>query len=347
MSKSFKKAFNLVYSALFRTITETYFAKYDSDIEDFDPELPSKDNFSTIGVAVSGGADSLALAAVTKKAANARELKTLAIIIDHQMQKGSSEVARKAAEQCRKLGFDTVEIERVDVNVKEGGPEAAARRSRYEALERIAKKNNAYNVFLGHTLNDQAETVLLSLARGSGTAALGGMREYNGIFFRPFLSLSREETEEICKEANLEFFSDPTNGKKGEKNSTLPLRSQVRNTLIPQMKEILGKDIEKQLAKSAAQIAEDDDCLNMMADEEFEDLLISAPQNDMIRLSAENLEEYPKSITTRFIKIALEQIGMDMSRLLAAHISNIADLIYDFDDQKALNLPGTKVSRIG
>ncbi|MDR2748530.1 MAG: tRNA lysidine(34) synthetase TilS [Bifidobacteriaceae bacterium] len=352
MSKSFSAAYSAVSNALFSTITNDYFSQPENDEQNYDPELPFskstvKNSYSTVAVAVSGGADSLALAAVAQKAAHKFELKTLAIIIDHQMQDGSDKVAEKAANQCTTLGFDNVIVEKVLVNKKDGGPEAAARKQRYAALEKIATENGAFVVLLGHTLNDQAETVLLALSRGSGMSALSGMRENNGIFARPFLSITRSDTEEICKEKGLDFWSDPTNGSLNADNSSLPLRSQVRNTLLPVMRDVLGKDIEKQLAKTAELIAQDDDCLQLIAELDFEDLLISKPEKNMIRLSAENLSEYPKGITARVLKIALENVGMDMSRLLNAHILQIYDLIYDFSGQKPLNLPKLKVSRIG
>lgn len=125
-------------------------------------------------VALSGGTDSLALAAATAFEAPRAGLRAGAVIVDHGLQTGSADVAERAAAQARELGLDPVLVRRVEVGT-DGGPEAAAREARYAALAEAASETGASAVFLGHTLDDQAETVLLGLARGSGAASLSGM----------------------------------------------------------------------------------------------------------------------------------------------------------------------------
>ncbi|MCE3245986.1 MAG: tRNA(Ile)-lysidine synthetase, partial [Arthrobacter sp.] len=145
-------------------------------------------------VACSGGPDSLALAAVAAYFArrghvDGRPVAVGAVVVDHQLQAGSAEVAARTAESLKELGLSPVLVRAVDVAAGGFGPEAAARDARHAALEAAAEEWNAGAVLLGHTLDDQAEQVLLGLARGSGTRSLAGMRPVRGKLLRPFLGL--------------------------------------------------------------------------------------------------------------------------------------------------------------
>jgi len=160
---------------------------------------------SRVVVAVSGGADSLALAAVTAFVADRASWDLRAVIVDHQLQTGSADVAANAAKQLAERGVD-VDVVEVEVR-RAGGPEAAARSARYAVLE--AQDTDA--VLLAHTLDDQAETVLLGLGRGSGPRSIAGMAEVNGLFRRPFLALRRSDTEQICVASGLTWWVDPHN----------------------------------------------------------------------------------------------------------------------------------------
>jgi tRNA(Ile)-lysidine synthase len=155
---------------------------------------------------VSGGADSLALAEAAKLECEKLALKVIGVTVDHQLQNGSDLQAEKVVKQ---LSIPCL-VEKVNVEVTDG-LEASARRARYAALEKCAKENNAVAILLGHTKDDQAETVLLGLARGSGARSLSGMANENGIYLRPFLDITRAQTVAACKELNLEPWSDPHN----------------------------------------------------------------------------------------------------------------------------------------
>ena len=144
-------------------------------------------------VAVSGGADSLALAYALIKEAPDLAIKLIAVTIDHQLQSGSADQAAKVQAELKVMGYQEVIIEKVSVEEK-SGLEADARTARYAALDAIAHAYGATQIFLGHTRDDQAETVLLGLARGSGTRSLAGMAVVNGKYARPFLQLTREQT---------------------------------------------------------------------------------------------------------------------------------------------------------
>ena len=161
-------------------------------------------------LAVSGGADSLLLAAATTLEANKVGIQLSAIVVDHQLQSGSGDVAVLTQKRLGKLGIAEVKISQVEV-VGAGGMEAAARRARYDALDAEADRIGAVAIFLGHTEDDLAETVLLGLARGSGTRSLSGMAFQVGRHVRPFLELTRAQVLAACKESGIEFWSDPQN----------------------------------------------------------------------------------------------------------------------------------------
>ena len=163
----------------------------------------------TVLVAVSGGADSLALAYALSVEADKLAITVIGVTVDHQLQATSSTQAQKVVDQLSKFGLKCV-VKKVTVDVKEG-LEASARKVRYEALSEVAKQENAVAVFLGHTKDDQAETVLLGLARGSGTRSLSGMAHHNELYVRPLLEITRNQNEEFCKEIGLDFWNDPHN----------------------------------------------------------------------------------------------------------------------------------------
>src|SRR5262245_9161936 len=193
-------------------------------------ELPQG---SLVLVACSGGADSLALAAATAFVAPRQQLRAGPVIVDHGLQPESDAVAKKAADTCRELGLDPVRLVGVTVGTA-GGPEAAARTARYEALDQEADRLSADLVLLGHTRDDQAETVLLGLARGSGARSLAGMSPVAGRLRRPFLELSRATTVAACAAQDLTAWQDPHN------DDTAYTRVGVRHEVLPVLEDTTG-----------------------------------------------------------------------------------------------------------
>ena len=171
-------------------------------VSEFFDRHPVSDG-SLVLVALSGGADSLALAAATRFVAAKRGLRVGAVIVDHGLQQGSAELAVSVSEKAMSLGLYPVEVVHVVVGT-EGGPEAAARDARYAALRAATERHGAAVVLTGHTRNDQAETVLLGLARGSGPGSLRGMAELDGLIGRPFLDVTREVTRAASLAEGLE-----------------------------------------------------------------------------------------------------------------------------------------------
>ena len=173
--------------------------------------LADLDPGDTVVVACSGGADSLALLAATVFEATDGSWRVIGATVDHGLQDGSAEHADRVAEQMRALGVAESVTARVSVQAPGLGPEAAAREARYAVLAEIAERFSARVVLLGHTLDDQAETVLLGLTRGSGGRALSGMRRAFEVYRRPLLDLTRADTETACLTEGIEFWTDPHN----------------------------------------------------------------------------------------------------------------------------------------
>ena len=284
-------------------------------------------------VALSGGPDSLALAAATAFEAAGH---AGAVIIDHGLQEGSAEVANRAAEQARVLGLDPVIVRQVEVG-NAGGPEAAARDARYAALADVAHETGAVAVLLGHTLDDQAETVLLGLARGSGATSLKGMEPVSGIYRRPLLGIRRSTTVQACADAALEPWSDPQN------DDPAFTRVRVRRTVLPLLETELGPGVAEALARTAEQLREDAAALDHFAEEIVEELADIAEAGISLPVSA--LASNPPALRQRLIRLAVQgEFHVSLSR---AHTLEVARLVTDWHGQKALDLPGLRVERQG
>jgi len=284
-------------------------------------------------VAVSGGADSLALAAALIKEAPELAITLIAVTIDHQLQLGSDDQAQKVQVQLKAMGYQEVIIEKVSV-VEKSGLEADARTARYAALDSIAHAYGATQIFLGHTRDDQAETVLLGLARGSGTRSLSGMATINGKYARPFLQLTREQTVAACQEAQLQPWSDPHNA-----NSKFS-RVRVRNKVMPVMEEEIGPGIAAALARSASILRDDADALDEMAQ-----AVIS--RVDLSDLDCAALAELPRAIRSRILRAAIYAAGAPSGSLSADHLAAVEALVTSWHGQGEVSLPGgVKVARI-
>jgi tRNA(Ile)-lysidine synthase len=214
-------------------------------------------------VACSGGADSLALAAAAAHVGLARGATVHGLVVDHGLQAGSDE---RAAEACAALAGLGVDARAVVVTVAQDGdgPEAAARRARYEALGAASERHGGAPVLLGHTLDDQAETVLLGLGRGSGARSLAGMRAWDPPWCRPLLGVRRTTTRAACAEAGLSFWDDPHN------DDPRYTRVRLRHEVLPLLEDVLAGGVAEALARTAGQLADDDGALEAAAREVLE-----------------------------------------------------------------------------
>jgi tRNA(Ile)-lysidine synthase len=286
-------------------------------------------------IAVSGGADSLALAAACEFEAKKLRVKIAAAVIDHSLQNNSDKVAAQTAKTLTTLGFEEVVVKKIAVG-KAGGPEAAARTARYTALETLRQKTKSHFIVLGHTSSDQAETVLLGLVRGSGSKSLSGMSEKTGVLLRPLLGIERATTEAFCKDSGIKYWEDPQN--KDEKF----LRVMIRKHVLPFLEKQLGGSVSASLVRTSDQLREDNTYLETQADKSFKKY--AKVSGSGISFDAKTLEKLPAAILNRVIKKALDGFGSESSR---THVLAVSDLVLSWHGQKPLALPGVRVVRKG
>ncbi|MEG0027970.1 MAG: tRNA lysidine(34) synthetase TilS [Aurantimicrobium sp.] len=293
-------------------------------------------------VALSGGPDSLALAAGLAFEAPRAGLLAGAVIVDHGLQEGSEVVAETAAAQARELGLDPVIIRRVKV-VPASGPEADARTARYDALDSVAKELGAVAILLGHTLDDQAETVLLGLTRGSGATSLAGMSDINGIYRRPLLGIRRAQTVAACEDQGLTPWNDPHN------QDSSYTRVRIRHEVMPVLENQLGPGVVEALARTAEQFKQDSAVLDALTSEimptVFTPLLGETAQSVQATLDVTALTGLPLAILNRVIRrAALDVFGSSLS---SVHTNAVARLITEWHGQGEVHVPGIRVERQG
>ena len=287
-------------------------------------------------VACSGGADSLALAAASVFEGSRIGVLVGAVIVEHGLQPETKVVAEATAKTLTELGASPVEVRAVKVaKTKAGGPEAAARTARYAALDAAADELGAKFVMLAHTLNDQAETVLLGLARGSGNRSLNAMAEVNGRYLRPLLGIERQTTVAFCEDSGLKAWHDPQN--KDNKFA----RVRARQNVMPVLESELGPGIAQALARSADQLREDEAVLAPMA-QDFFDRFVSLKATS-IEIALAEFEAAPLAIRHRVIAMALTVL--QAPEFARVHIRAIDALVDEWHGQKPLSLPGVRVER--
>lgn len=288
-------------------------------------------------VALSGGADSLALAAAAAFEAPRAGLSAGAVVVDHGLQDQSAQIAERAARAARELGLDPVQVVRAEVAPASGagGPEAAARSARYELLEQVRRAQGAAWILTGHTRDDQAEQVLLGLARGSGARSLAGIPLRRGRILRPFLSLPRCTTLAACQGAGLMPWTDPHNTDRSY------ARVRVRETILPMLEAELGPGIAAALARTAELAREDAEAFDEMIAEMIEEIVEHAEAG--ISVSATALLANPAALRHRIIRtIAEAEFGVSLDR---GHTLAVAALVTDWRGQGILDLPGITVGR--
>jgi len=343
-------------------------------------------------VGLSGGADSLALAAAVafevEKAARGSErpgasMRAGAVVIDHGLQAGSDAVAERAAAQAERLGLDPVIVRRVTVSLEgepgdpsgdtAGGPEAAAREARYAALAQIAAEEGAAAILTAHTRDDQAEQVLLALARGSGSRSIGGIPPSRALalpagtsaregeanhgaargsaairILRPFLvpdpEITRATTELACAAEGLEAWQDPHNEDHAYR------RVRVRREILPRLERELGPGVARALARSADLAREDADALDALAEAAAATLLRAGASDSgenraAVELPVHRLAELPVAISNRVLRlVAREHFGAHLSR---EHTRAVAALVHEWRGQGPVNVPGLVAQRSG
>jgi tRNA(Ile)-lysidine synthase len=284
--------------------------------------------------ACSGGADSLAVAAALAFVAPRAGLRGGGVTVDHGLQPGSADRAAGVAAVLGKLGLDPVLSVAVTVApaALAAGPEAAARAARYGALDGAARECGAAAVLLGHTLDDQAETVLLGLARGSGGRSLAGMPARRGPYRRPLLAVRRAATGAACAELGLVPWLDPHN------SDFRFARARVRHQALPALEDALGPGVTEALARTASQLRADAECLDDLAFAESGQLRDAC--SDPAGLEAGWLRALPAAIRTRVLRDAAIMAGCPHGALTARHVESVDALVTGWHGQRWVDLPG-------
>jgi tRNA(Ile)-lysidine synthase len=305
--------------------------------------LADLDPGDVVLAACSGGADSLALAAALAFVGPRLGLRCGGVTVDHRLQEGSAGRATGVVAVLQRLELDPVYSVAVTVaDTRAGGPEAAARIARYRALEEVAgravpgsgagQSQQEAVILLGHTLDDQAETVLLGLARGAGARSLAGMPERRGIYRRPLLGIRRADTVQACAELGLEPWQDPHNA------DSRYARVRVRRQALPALEEALGPGVAEALARTAQQLRADADCLDELAFAESEQLRANA--SDPSGIDVTYLAALPEAIRTRVIREAAIMAGAPPGALTARHVQQAGELVTCWHGQRWADLPG-------
>jgi len=249
------------------------------------------------------------------------------------LQAGSDLTAARVVSELQRIGFTNTFSLRAQVEMSDG-LEASARRGRYQAFAQAIDTYQPKFFLLGHTLNDQAESVLLGLARGSGTKSLSGMPAENGIYLRPMISISRTTTEAACKEAGLNIWEDPHNS---DQRFT---RVRVRENILPILERDLGPGVIEALGRSAKILREDSDALDQWAQEAFAAI-------DPTSIEIELLASLPVAVRARVIRLAIYAQGAPAGSISADHLAPIEALVTAWKGQGPSSLPGgVKVARI-
>jgi tRNA(Ile)-lysidine synthase len=281
--------------------------------------------------ACSGGADSLALAAALAHEAPHGQLRGGGVTVDHGLQPGSAERAQQVTRVLAGLGLDPVECmgARVPAAAGHGGPEAAARAARYQALDEAARRTGAGAILLAHSRDDQAESVLLGLARGSGARSLAGMPPRRGLYRRPLLGVSRATLRTACVALGLRPWDDPHN------RDPAYARARVRHQALPALEAALGPGVAEALARTADQARADAEVLDGLA----------ASQAELARdgdgaWQAALLASLPAAVRTRVLRRAAIASGCPPGALTARHIEALDGLVTSWHGQRWTDLPG-------
>jgi tRNA(Ile)-lysidine synthase len=311
-------------------------------------DLPSEN--AGVVVAVSGGADSTALLLVFDELVCAKKLKLKLIVahLDHQLRDTSAADARRVGALAKKLRYPAT-ITKFNVQEKakksRDNLEQAARRARYEFLARAATKEHAAMVVTAHTMDDQAETVLLNLIRGSGADGLSGIEAVrllaeNGktLLVRPLLSWAkRADTERYCRSRGVEFCVDAMN--LDERFS----RVRVRQQLLPLMQTFNARVVEA-LSRSADLLREDKHALNGAAERLLElareNSLTNGNASSAVRLNVELLAVAPAAVRRRALRQWIAMGRGDLRRIELAHILAVEGLLAGNRGGRTIELPG-------
>ena len=271
-----------------------------------------------IVLAVSGGPDSIAMAAICAQLQTEFSLDFYPVTINHQLQSESADWAKQTVEVCKSIGLTNAIAINVDVNQNSGnGLEAAAREARYMALQDYTKKVGARAIMLAHTMDDQAETVLMRIARGSSTRSLSGMAHISGELWRPLLDVERKTLHEALNALDIPTITDPHNFNRQF------TRVKIRLDVIPKLIEALGQNVVPGLARTARMARLDTEALESIAASIYPKCIV---ENELL---IGELLSHPLAIQSRIVHHWLMNKGVAPTSLSSDHIFAICRMAKD------------------
>lgn len=290
-------------------------------------------------VAVSGGADSMALLHLLWVLSSEIPFAVEVAHLDHAIRDASAGDAEFVGQVCGKLGL-AFHCCRVDVPALASdlgiGMEEAARRARMEFLLDTARRTGCDLVALGHQRGDQAETVLHRMLRGSGGLGLGGMRLKRDIFIRPLLFFGREEIQRYLESQGIAWVEDESN------RELVYTRNRIRHCLLPQMRAFNPR-VEEGLARLGRRLSLEDDFLRGLSADALAGLLVG--ERDGVRLDRVGLLALHPALRDRVLRLALERVRGTLRGLEDQHVAAIRELCAGRRPQAELSLPGCWVAR--
>jgi tRNA(Ile)-lysidine synthase len=286
-------------------------------------------------VALSGGGDSSALAWAAGLELPKLGVEVGAVIVDHQLQADSAEVAATAAKRAESWGLSPVVVKTVTVG-NNGGPEEAARTARYQAFADALATTNAQGILLAHTEDDQAESVLIGLTRGSGPSSLKGMAASEGHIHRPLLGLTRELLRRALVDAGETWWEDPHNV------DSRYTRVRVRERVLPVLEQELGPGVSAALARTAELFRQDSNALDDLAATVF-DSVVHTHAPGHLSVAVDEIEGLPDALASRVIKLLAESCGA--TALGYRHIREMMKLVRAWKGQADVSLSGARVGR--
>lgn len=291
-------------------------------------------------VACSGGPDSAALLHVLRRLAPSLELDLHAASVDHGVRPDAAREVELAGALAASLRVPFTPLA-ITVPREGASAQAKARVARYAALFEHAARVGASALAVGHTLDDQAETVLLGLARGSGARSLSGMAPRRGLWRRPLLAVRRTTTEAACAALGLQPWSDPTNDPASVPHGQeAPLRSRVRHDVLPVLTSVLGPGVPEALARTAELLRDDADVLDLLAADLLERARDGTGPGDPTGLDVEVLADAPDALRRRALREAIVAAGSPAGSVHRVHVEAVDALLTRWTGQGPITLPG-------
>ena len=286
----------------------------------------------TVWVAFSGGADSSCLLHILNELKSGLGITLKAVHINHNLRgKESDKDELFCRETCSALGIG---LDVHHVHVKEYASEnkltieQAARILRYGVFEKECRGK----VALAHNMNDNAETVLMNLLRGSGTAGLSGIRPVAGNYIRPLLKTSRKSIEKYCSANGIKYVDDSSN------NETVFFRNAIRHEILPKITEITNKDVIAVIDRASESIFLDNEFIESAAEEAYQEFVNE--ETEGISIDNEGVKKLHKAIAARILRKAVADIKGDLKDIEARHTSLLMEMVGENRTGAAIDLPG-------